>query len=82
MIVTVYDRAEAPRRPSRYVPQEGPDETCYPDEVLGPTDPPFKILAEPAFRAGFWPDCFRESTEIGPPAGRRPAGGPISVLSR
>ncbi len=34
-----------------------------------------------AFRAGFWPDCSRESTEIGPPAGRRPAGGPISVLS-
>ena len=33
-----------------------------------------------AFRAGFWPDCNRENTEIGPPAG--PAGGPISVLSR
>ena len=25
-----------------------------------------------AFRAGFWPDCFRESTEIGP--GRPKAG--------
>ena len=24
-----------------------------------------------AFRAGFWPECYRESTEIGPPAGRR-----------
>jgi hypothetical protein len=35
-----------------------------------------------AFRAGFWPDCFREGTEIGPPAGLRPAGGPISVISR
>ncbi len=35
-----------------------------------------------AFRTGFWPACYRESTEIGPPAGRRPAGGPISVLSR
>ncbi len=23
-----------------------------------------------AFRAGFWPDCYRESPEIGPPAGR------------
>ncbi len=22
-------------------------------------------------RAGFWPDCFRESIKIGPPAGRR-----------
>jgi hypothetical protein len=36
----------------------------------------------PAFRAGFWPDCYRETTEIGPPSGRRPAGGPISVVSR
>ncbi len=33
-----------------------------------------------AFRAGFWPACYRESTEMGPPAG--PAGGPISGLSR
>ncbi len=24
-----------------------------------------------AFRAGFWPDCYRERTEIGSPAGRR-----------
>ncbi len=24
---------------------------------------------ESAFRAGFWPDCYRESAEIGPPAG-------------
>ncbi len=37
---------------------------------------------ESAFRAGFWPDCYRESTDIGPPAGRRPAGGLISVPSR
>ena len=29
-----------------------------------------------AFRAGFWPDCCRESTEIGPPAKIRP-GRPI-----
>ncbi len=35
-----------------------------------------------AFRAGFWPDCYLERTEIGPPAGRRLAGGPNSVLSR
>jgi hypothetical protein len=28
-----------------------------------------------AFRDGFWPDCYRESTEIGPSAGRRPAFG-------
>ncbi len=35
-----------------------------------------------AFRAGFWPDCYRESPEIGPPAGLRPAGGPILLLSR
>ncbi len=34
------------------------------------------------FRAGLWPDCYRESTEFGPPAGLRPATGPISVLSR
>ncbi len=27
-----------------------------------------------AFRAGIWPDCYREGTESGPPAGRRPAG--------
>ncbi len=27
-----------------------------------------------AFRAGFWPDCYRESTDIGPPAG--PSGRP------
>ena len=36
----------------------------------------------PVFRAGFLPGCFRERTEIGSPAGRRPAGGPISVPSR
>ncbi len=35
-----------------------------------------------AFRAGFWLDCCRKRTEIGPPAGLRPAGRPISVLSR
>ncbi len=34
---------------------------------------------ESAFRAGFWPDCYQESTEICPPAGLRLAGGPISV---
>ena len=32
-----------------------------------------------AFRAGFWPDCYRERTKIGP---LRPAGGAISVLPR
>ncbi len=25
-------------------------------------------------QAGFWPDCDQENAEIGPPAGRRPAG--------
>jgi hypothetical protein len=35
-----------------------------------------------AFRAGIWPDCYRENIEIGPPAGLRPAGEPISLLSR
>jgi hypothetical protein len=30
-----------------------------------------------AFRAGFWPDCYRESNEIGPPAGLRPAERPF-----
>ncbi len=35
-----------------------------------------------AFRAGFGPDCYRESLKIGPPAGRRPAGKLISVFSR
>ncbi len=34
------------------------------------------------FRAGFGPDCHRGNTEIGPPAGRRPTGGPLSVFSR
>ena len=33
-----------------------------------------------AFRAGLWPDCYRENTAIGPLAGLRPAGGPISVF--
>ncbi len=35
-----------------------------------------------AVRAGFWPDCYRERTEISPPAGSSPAqirpGSPIS----
>ncbi len=30
-----------------------------------------------AFRARLWPDCYREITEIGPPAGQKP----ISLLS-
>ncbi len=34
-----------------------------------------------AFRAGLWPDCYRESAEIGSPVGLRPAGGPISFFS-
>ena len=35
-----------------------------------------------AFRAGFWPDCYRgESTDIGPPAGLRPAGRRADVVS-
>ncbi len=35
-----------------------------------------------AFRAGFWPDCYRESTEMGPPAGRLrylPASSPAKI---
>ena len=35
-----------------------------------------------AFRAGFGPDCYREGSEINPPAGLRPAGGPISGRPR
>ena len=35
-----------------------------------------------SFRAGFRPDSSRESIDIGPPAGFRPAGGPIFGLSR
>jgi hypothetical protein len=36
-----------------------------------------------AFQAGFWPDCYRENTEIGPPAGRRfPARKHYCVPSR
>ncbi len=35
-----------------------------------------------AFRAGFRSDCYRECTEMGPPAGLRPTGGPTSVLAR
>ncbi len=34
------------------------------------------------FRAGFRPDSNREDIRIGPPAGRRLAGGPILRLSR
>jgi hypothetical protein len=34
------------------------------------------------FRANFWPDSARENLQIGPPAGRRPAGTPISKVSR
>ncbi len=37
-----------------------------------------------AFRAGFWRDCYRESTDIGPPAGRRAHFGayPVAVPSK
>ena len=35
-----------------------------------------------AFGAGFYPDSEREKNDVGTPAGRRPAGGPISVPSR
>ncbi len=37
---------------------------------------------ESTSRAGLWPECYQENTKIGPPAGLRPAGGPISVLSQ
>ncbi len=33
------------------------------------------------FRAGFRPDSTQEHRKIGPPAGRRPAGGPILTFS-
>ncbi len=33
------------------------------------------------FRAGFRPDSSRESFKVGPPAGLRPAGGPILRFS-
>jgi hypothetical protein len=35
-----------------------------------------------AFRAGFWPDCYRESTAIGPPTGRRVDFGAFPVAVR
>ncbi len=35
---------------------------------------------ESAFRSGFCPDCYRGNTDIGPPAGRRPAGGPFGTF--
>ncbi len=34
------------------------------------------------FRAGFLPDCYRESTEIRPPAGRRDDFGALRVAVR
>ncbi len=34
------------------------------------------------FRAGFGPDSNRGHLRIGPPAGLKPAGGPILKLSR
>ncbi len=33
---------------------------------------------KPAFRAGFWPDCYRANTQIG----LLPVGGPILKISR
>ncbi len=33
------------------------------------------------FRAGFWPHRYRENTEMGPPAGRRRAGGSMLRIS-
>ncbi len=41
----------------------GPSTLCYAIVLPG---------RKSAFRAGFWPDCYREATEIGPPAGLRP----------
>ncbi len=38
------------------------------------------LVKEGTFRAGFWPESSGESLKIGPPAGRRPAGGPIGVF--
>ena len=35
-----------------------------------------------AFRAGFWQDCYLESTDIGPPAGRRADFGAVPVAVR
>ncbi len=37
---------------------------------------------KPGFRVAFQPDSSRESFKIGLQAGRKPAGGPISKLSR
>ena len=39
-------------------------------------------MVQEAFGAGFYPDSEREKNDVGTPAGRRPAGGPISVPSR
>ena len=35
-----------------------------------------------SLRAGFWPDCYREISEVGPPACLRPVGWQIHVFSR
>ena len=40
---------------------------------------PGRTFTLSTFRAGLWPACYGEGTKS---AGRRPAGGPISVLSR
>ncbi len=46
-------------------------------DIHGPKPYKFAVLPgrKSAFRVGFCPDCYREGTEIGPPAGLRPAGG-------
>jgi hypothetical protein len=58
---------------SRYTSRRGRSTLCY--AIVLPA-------RKSALRAGFCPDCYRESTEIGPPAGPRPAGGQILVFSR
>ena len=47
--------------------------------------PPFGMVSlagDPAWRAGFRLDSNLDSLKIGPPAGRKPAGGLILKLSR
>ena len=46
------------------------------DSVIRVVNQSFKLGAP------IWADCYRTNNEIGTPAGIRPAGGPISVLSR
>ena len=65
----VFDRIWGPRAS----PGPGGGTLCYAIVLPG---------RKSGFRAGFRPDSSRGNLKIGPPAGLRPAGGPILMLSR